>query len=264
MLYTPPWFAGTIMIDAHIKLSVVIPALNEAARLPATLASIDRFLASSSDLLPAEIIVVDDGSTDGTDAFVRGLSPSSGIRLHLCRHDFNRGKGAAVRSGFGLSSGKQVLLCDADLATPIEEVRTLLGASSGSCVVVGSRALDRELISTPQPLYRDLMGRTFNLLVRLLVLRGVWDTQCGFKLFPGWVAHALATAQRIDGFAYDVEYLALARVWGVTIQEVGVRWGHVEESRVLPGRHSLQMFRDLFRISLRRWAGLFPAGPERG
>ncbi len=106
------------------------------------------------------------------------------------------------------------------------------------------------------------MGRTFNLLVRSLLLPGIYDTQCGFKLFPGPIARALAGSQETDGFAYDVELLAISRSWGVAIVEVPVPWGHVDDSRVLPGRHSAQMFRDLLKIALRRWFRNLPPSPS--
>ncbi len=250
-----------MMCKTSTRLSVVIPALDEAARLPSTIRSIDGFLAVSPDLLPAEIVVVDDGSTDDTLGQIQKISLSDRVSLRTFRHPQNRGKGAAVRTGFSHSTGASVLLCDADLATPIEEIRGLAALSRPDTVVIGSRAVNRALIRNPQPRYRDFMGRGFNLLVRALVLPGVRDTQCGFKLFPGSTAHAMSSVQRLDGFAYDVELLALADQWGMTIIEHGVVWRHVEASRVLPGRHSAQMFCDLIRLAWWRWVGLPPERP---
>lgn len=242
--------------------SVVIPAFNEADRLPQTLEKIDRFFLESDDLGPAEIVVVDDGSTDETSDVATAFRASGHAVVNLFRHPHNMGKGAAIRTGFGHSRGQWVLLTDADLAAPIAGLHRLIPASGHSNVVIGSRALDRSLLFNPQPLYRDLMGRTFNLLVRALLLPGIYDTQCGFKLFPGPTARALAKTQKTDGFAYDVELLAVSRSWGLKIVEVAVPWGHVAASRVLPGRHSAQMFRDLLKIALRRWTRALPPRPQ--
>ncbi len=245
-------------------LSIVIPAFNEADRLPKTLERIDQFLLEAEDLKPTEIVVVDDGSVDLTSDVANHFQASGDTVVRVFRHRQNQGKGAAVRTGFEHSRGRFVLLSDADLAAPIAGFRRLTPASCDSVVVIGSRAVDRTLLFDPQPLYRDLMGRTFNLMVRALLLPGIFDTQCGFKLFPGRLARSLAMVQQTDGFAYDVELLALSRSWGYRIVEVGVPWGHVEASRVLPGRHSAQMFRDLLKISLRRWSRGFPREPHEG
>ncbi len=245
-------------------LSVVIPAFNEAARLPKTLESIDFFLLEAEDLRPSEIIIVDDGSEDRTSEVGNAFQSSGNTVVRVFRHRQNQGKGAAVRTAFERSRGQQVLLSDADLAAPIAGFRRLTPASCDSTVVIGSRAVDRSLLFEPQPLYRDLMGRIFNRMVQALLLPGIFDTQCGFKLFPGRLARSLAMVQRIDGFAYDVELLALSLSWGYSIVEVGVPWGHIEASRVQPGRHSAQMFRDLLKISLRRWSHGLPREPHEG
>lgn len=237
-----------------MRLSVVIPAFNEARRLPATLDRVTRYLACSPHWLPAEVLAVDDGSTDGTGALAAGAGPVDGVRVTGIGHPTNRGKGAAVRTGFAAATGEVILLCDADLATPIEEIERLADAV-GNGVAIGSRALDRQRIEVRQPRYRDLMGRTFNLAVRLLAVPGVRDTQCGFKLFDGDLGRRLAGAQRLDGFAFDVEHLLLARHWRRPVVEVPVRWRHVESSRVQPVRHSADMFLDLLRLGWWRVRG---------
>ncbi len=231
---------------SDICLSVVIPAYNEEARLPATLATVASYLARHAALLPAEVIVVDDGSTDRTAAVVDGLDRSARVSVRLVRFDRNRGKGAAVRAGLAASRGQRVLISDADLATPIEELETLLNTEAE--LSVGSRALDRKLIARRQPLPRDLLGRLFNVGLRALGLTTLRDTQCGFKMLDGELARALARELRLDGFAYDVELLARAARRGAAIAEVPVRWTHVEASRVHPLRHGVQMLRDALRV----------------
>jgi dolichyl-phosphate beta-glucosyltransferase len=234
--------------SSELALSVVIPALDEAQRLPRTLERIYAHLGESPQWLPAEVIVVDDGSRDGTADAAASVTPADGVSLVLLSHSHNRGKGAAVRSGFAAAHGARVLLSDADLSAPIGQLARLAAADDGTSVVIGSRAVDRGRITARQPLYRDLMGRCFNLITRSLVMGGLADTQCGFKLWPGELASALAAVQRLDGFAYDVELLLRARRWGWVVREVAVEWRHVEASRVLPIRHSMQMLRDLLRL----------------
>jgi len=231
-----------------MRLSVVIPALNEAGRLPSTLASFYAFLGDRPTWNPAEVIVVDDGSQDETAAAAASVATLPGLELVVLRHSRNRGKGAAVRTGFGAARGALVLLSDADEATPVGELETLARLGGDRRVVIGSRAVDRALISVPQPRRRDLLGRAFNVATRLAGLAGEHDTQCGFKLFPGDLARELARVQRLDGFAYDIELLLLARRWGFAVREVAVAWRHVEASRVLPVRHGTQMLRDLARL----------------
>lgn len=242
-------------------MSVVIPAYNEVGRLPPTLDRVVRFLQETPRWLPAEIIVVDDGSSDRTADVARSRPATEGIDLEVVIHPVNRGKGAAVRSGFERSRGGLVLLTDADLSTPIEDLGVLAAVASGD-VAVGSRAVDRRLIAQRQPLHRDFMGRVFNTTIRVLGLTRLHDTQCGFKLFPGELARNLAAAQRLDGFAFDVELLVLAQAWGYPIREVGVRWQHVEASRVLAIRHSSQMLRDVLRVWWWRMTRSLPT-PDR-
>lgn len=236
-----------------VRLSVVVPAFNEAHRLPATLTRVGSFLAASDRWLPAEVIVVDDGSTDGTVALAEGHPGAPGVQVRLLKQGENRGKGAAVRAGLAASRGDWVLVSDADLAAPIEDVELLRAPDVD--LAAGSRAVRRELISRRQPWPRDLMGRGFNLFLRALGLTSLRDTQCGFKLLRGDLARKLAAVLRLDGFAFDVEMLARARRLGATIAEVPVHWQHVDESRVQALRHSLQMARDALRLRLWLWTG---------
>ncbi|MDD5562757.1 MAG: glycosyltransferase family 2 protein [Thermoanaerobaculaceae bacterium] len=240
-------------MSGQVNLSVVVPAYNEERRLPATLERIAGYLGARPSLLPAEIIVVDDGSSDRTAAVAEASPATPGVAVRVLRLGRNRGKGAGVRAGLAASRGGWVLISDADLATPVEEVEALL--ASGADLAVGSRALRRELIARRQPAARDAMGRVFNLTLRALGLTRLSDTQCGFKLVEGSLARRLAATMRLDGFAFDVELLARAARAGATIAEVPVRWRHVEASRVRPLRHGAQMLRDAIRIRLWLWCG---------
>ncbi len=241
------------IVPGGTRLSVVVPAYNEERRLPATLERVAAFLADRRDLLPAELVVVDDGSTDGTCGVVDDFRPPADVEVRLVRFGHNRGKGAAVRAGLAACRGEWVLVSDADMSAPIEEIDALL--ASGAGVAVGSRGVRRELIMRHQPLARDTMGRIFNLSLRLLGLTRLKDTQCGFKLLEGELARRLAGELRLDGFAYDVELLARAERSGARVAEVPVRWYHVEASRVRPLRHGFQMLRDALRVRVWLWTG---------
>jgi dolichyl-phosphate beta-glucosyltransferase len=234
-------------------LSIVIPAYNEAERLPASLRRITGYLAGRSHLLPTEIIVADDGSSDGTAKVAGGVAMPANVEMRVVSLSRNRGKGAAVRAGLAASRGERVLITDADLATPIEEVETLLAVKAG--IVAGSRGLRRELIARKQPPLRDLLGRVFNHVLRALSVTTLKDTQCGFKLLDGDLARVLAMQLRLDGFAFDVEMLARAERMGQRVVEVPVRWFHQDASRVHPLRHGLQMLRDTLIIRWWLWTG---------
>lgn len=233
-----------------IELSVIIPTHNRADRLRVCLEALSHQTQPATDF---EVIVVDDGSTDGTARVVEAFRPPADVAMRLVRLGRNRGKGAGVRAGLAASCGEHVLISDADLSAPIEEVEALL--ESGADVAVGSRGVRRELIMRHQPLARDTMGRIFNLALRLLGLTRLKDTQCGFKLLEGGLARRLAGTLRLDGFAYDVELLARAERSGATVAEVPVRWYHVEASRVRPLRHGFQMLRDALRVRAWLWLG---------
>jgi dolichyl-phosphate beta-glucosyltransferase len=232
-----------------IELSLVIPAYNEERRIIGTLDAVTAYLARQP--YASEIIVVDDGSTDATAlAAGRGLASFPNGRVVSGRA--NRGKGYTVREGVLLARGEFVLFSDADLSTPIEEVERFLPlARDGNDVVIGSRALPGADIQVRQIAVRELMGKVFNLFVRVLVLRGIPDTQCGFKLFRGSVAREIFPRVETEGFGFDVEVLARCRAHGCRIAQVPVIWRDARGSKVRMLGSSLDMFVDLWRIRRR-------------
>lgn len=231
------------------KLSVVIPAYNEEARIGPTLASVASWLDAQGE--DYEILVVDDGSRDGTVSVVHEAAEKND-RIHVIVLPKNRGKGAAVRAGVLASRGDEVLFSDADLSTPIDELPKLRERlRAGHDIAIGSRGLSGADIQVRQHPVRELMGRTFNLIVRSLLIGGIRDTQCGFKLFRGDVGRRLFAESQVDGFAFDVEVLLLARDRH-RIAEVPVVWRHVEQSKVSPGRDAARMFMDVVKLKLKR------------
>jgi dolichyl-phosphate beta-glucosyltransferase len=229
-------------------LSVVIPAYNEQARLGPTL---DRVIAYLDEVRPGyELIVADDGSKDDT----RGVAEARAAQGHPVRVvalGQNRGKGAAVRAGMLAAKGERILFSDADLATPIEElVKLEAELDRGADVAIASRAARGADIKVRQHPLREMMGRTFNVIVRTAVLGGIKDTQCGFKLFTRAAAQDLFSRATIDGFAFDVEILWLAHN-KYKIAEVPVVWRHIDDSKVSPGADAARMFMDVFKLRLR-------------
>jgi len=230
-------------------VSIVIAAYNEENRIVNSLRSIHEYVTGRR--LNYEIIVVDDGSTDCTTPLVTALAHDiAGLRV--IRYETNRGKGYALRTGVLASKGDVVLVSDADLSTPIEELATLWPflAAKEYRIAIGSRALALSRIIKKQPWWRQGMGKTFNRIVKVLIMDDFRDTQCGFKLFAGDTARDLFREARIDRFAYDVEILALAKKNGYRVAEVPIRWINAPGSKVHPVLDSLQMLKDLCRIRL--------------
>jgi dolichyl-phosphate beta-glucosyltransferase len=228
-------------------LSLVVPAFNEEKRLPVSLARIADWLGSRTPAISGEVLVVDDGSSDRTAAVAEKTAAGLGLAFRVIRLPENRGKGAAVRAGVLEARGAHVLVTDADLSTPIEEVDKLLAA--GAPVAIGSRGVDATLVKQRQSLFRVASGRLFNLLVRVLAVSGIRDTQCGFKLFRADAAREVFSRAVVDRFAFDVEALLLARKLGYAIAEVPVLWFNSPDTRVGLGG-GLEAFVALFRI---RW-----------
>ncbi len=229
-------------------VSVVIPAFNEQQRLPATLARIRQHLLDQG--LSHEILVVDDGSRDATAACAEA---ALGDGVRVLKNDRNRGKGFSVRRGMLEARGERVLMSDADLSTPIEELdRLMRKLDEGFDVAIASRALPEAQVLVRQPFFRESMGRLFNLLVQALVLPGLHDTQCGFKLFRAEPARQAFARARLPGFSFDVEVLYIAKRHGHRIAEVPVTWRNHAATRVtLLGGSAA--FLDVVRI---RWGGL--------
>jgi dolichyl-phosphate beta-glucosyltransferase len=231
-------------------VSIVIPAYNEAARLPAGLESVARYLLESK--LDAEVIVVDDGSTDGTAQVARQRGAELGLeRFEILVQDPNQGKGAAVRRGVLAAKGERIVMTDTDMSTPIEEMPKLLAALDGGYqVAIGSRYVDRSLLEERQPFYREFSSMLYNRAVQATMLPGVRDTQCGFKAFDAAAAREIFDPLIIQGFAFDVEVLYRARRRGMRIKEVAVRWKDAPGSTVKPIRHAITSTLSLVKIRL--------------
>lgn len=227
-------------------LSVVVPCFNEEQRLPRTIEQIERYLDARNS--PYELILVDDGSVDGTRRVMDAAAEKHhGVRIELLTD--NRGKGRALAVGVAAAKGDEILVTDADLSTPIEELDKLEAAlNDGAGIAIASRALRGSSIEISQPVYRVLMGKGFNLIVQAVLLPGIWDTQCGFKLFRGDVAHAVFANLITDGFGYDPEVLYRARKQGVKITEVPVVWRNSAPTKVSAVRSSLDMLRHVVRL----------------
>ncbi len=197
-----------------------------------------------------EVIVVDDGSRDGTSGVVREFAKANG-NLRLVKNPGNRGKGYAVRNGMLEAKGEWILYTDADLSTPITEIEKLCRAASeqGAGVAIGSRAVDRSLVEVHQPALRELSGRAFNLVMRMVTGLPFRDTQCGFKLFRADAARQIFSRQKQEGFSFDVEDLLIAKKLGVRAVEVPVRWANVEGTKVRLSQ-GMMSFVDLVKIRM--------------
>jgi dolichyl-phosphate beta-glucosyltransferase len=232
-----------------ITLSVVVPCYNEAARIGRTL---DDMLANLPKIVgdSFEIIAVDDGSLDSTAEVIEALRIRAAAPISVVRHAANRGKGAAIRTGVSKSSGKFVLMADADGSTPIGEASKLLGAGrAGADIVIGSRATGDESVLLKTRIHRRLLGRLFNGAVNLLVLPGIRDTQCGFKLFSRRVVTEIFPKLCVDHFGFDIELLFMARRSGFAIKEVAVDWAHVRGSKVNLVKDSAKMLWMVVKIA---------------
>jgi dolichyl-phosphate beta-glucosyltransferase len=238
------------------SISIIVPAYNEQVRLPDTLRRVAKYLEDSGWSFH-EILIVDDGSTDGTVAAGEEFAAGS-ANVRVLRNPGNRGKGYSVRHGMLEARGEWRLFTDADLSTPIEELEKLWCAVSGggNKIAIGSRAIDRSLIGVHQPGYRETMGSFFNGVMRAATGLPISDTQCGFKLFRGDIAQEVFSRQRLERFGFDAEVLYIASRRGYGIAEVPVRWNHVEGSKVgmLTG---LRAFTELAEIRVNSLLGKY-------
>ena len=243
------------MNSSSPDLSVVIPSYNEELRLPGTLDRIATYLQTYSGA--AEVLVVDDGSKDRTAAVAesyRGKIPS----LRVVSNKVNRGKGYSVRHGMQEARGKIALFTDADLSAPIEEAGKLIAALENNDVAIGSRAMDRSLITVHESPFREFAGIIFNKIVRIILWLPFVDTQCGFKAFRRENCGVIFEQQRIERFGFDPELLYLARHHGLRTVEIPVRWGHSAATKVSMFRDSIQMFMDVFTVRWNALTGCYP------
>lgn len=230
-------------------LSIVIPMYNEEKRIGGTLRRILEFMKEKN--YTWEIVAMDDGSRDRSIAVAKEIL--AGAPHRVIPNEQNMGKGATIRRGMLEAKGDLRLFTDADLSTPIEELDKLKDAiNRGHQVAIGSRALKESQLIQRQPWYREMMGRTFNLIVQILHLPGIKDTQCGFKLFTSEAAEAVFPRQSMTGFCFDVEILTIAKRLGYRIAEVPVRWIDSPQSKVSPIKDSMKMFWDLLRLKFKR------------
>jgi len=236
-------------------LSIIIPSYNEEKRLPATLERIAAYLSTSGR--KAEVLVVDDGSKDGTAAvaeYFRVKIPT----LRVVPNEVNRGKGYSVRHGIQEARGHIALFTDADLSAPIEEAGKLIDALENNDVAIGSRAIDRSLITVHESPLREFAGIIFNKIVRIILWLPFVDTQCGFKAFRRERCGIIFEQQSIERFGFDPELLYLARRHGLKSVEIPVRWGHSPATKVSMMRDSIRMFIDVFTIRWNSLAGRYP------
>jgi dolichyl-phosphate beta-glucosyltransferase len=231
--------------------SIVLPAYNESERIAATIEKIFAFATQRG--WQAEIIVVNDGSSDDTAEVVRrSAATRPGVRL--LQNPGNRGKGYSVRHGMLQAQGEILLFSDADLSSPIAEAEKLFAAIAGGAdVAIGSRWLKTELQLRRQPLFRRIYGRIFNLALRLVLGLQFKDTQCGFKAFNRRAAHVLFPLQKIERWGFDPELLYLAERLHLRVEEIPVAWAHREGTRLNPLRDGMRMFVEMLQI---RWNGL--------
>jgi dolichyl-phosphate beta-glucosyltransferase len=234
------------------QISVIIPAYNEESRLPATLDSVYQYL--SQRYPEFEILVVDDGSLDRTVDIVESYAKTH-PRVRVLSYQPNQGKGHAIRTGILSASGELLLINDADGSSPIEEVERLEAAiRSGANIAIGSRAKPDQNRRVEALAYRKFVGNTFNAIVQKLLLPGIYDTQCGFKLFEAKVGRDLFSVATINGFGFDVEILYIARLRGYKISEIAINWHNVEGSKVNVLIDSPKMLLDVLTIT---FSGLF-------
>lgn len=235
--------------------SIVIPAYNEGQRLAPTLEKVLAHIAEQR--WSAEILVVNDGSTDNTADIVHAYSRAN-PSLRLIENPGNRGKGFAVKNGMLHASGAVLLMTDADLSSPITEAGKLFAAlESGADIAIGSRWVNPALQTVRQPWYRQLGGRGFNMVIRAILGLRQKDTQCGFKAFTRPAAQRLFPLQHVDRWGFDPELLFLAKRFKMRVDEVGVEWAHDERSKINPLKDGFRIVNDALQVRKNARAGIY-------
>ena len=247
------------MRGSALNLSLVVPAFNEAPRLTETAVRLaDAVAGGMIDPSSTELIVVDDGSTDGTAWVAQRLLAPTFFRMQVLRLPQNSGKGAAVRAGAAAATAPIIAFTDTDMSVDPTQIPLLLAGVRGADVVIGSRSMSDSFVECDS-VHRVVMGRAFNLLVTTLTDIGFRDTQCGFKAFRTPVARLLFHLMVVDRFAFDVEILYLAQQLGMQISEVPVQWRESENSKVRPLSDSVSMVLDVLRLRFRKSLPPIPA-----
>ena len=242
------------------QFSIIVPAYNERERIRPSLDEILRY--TTEQRWDVEILVVDDGSRDETPDVIREYATRY-TQVQLIQNPGNRGKGFSVRNGMLHAHGQICLFTDADLSSPISEAKKLFDAIHGGAdVAIGSRWLRAELQTERQPLYRQLFGRVFNLVLRVVLQLRFKDTQCGFKAFRREAAQNIFPLQKIERWGFDPELLFLARRMGFKVAEVPVQWAHSEGTRLHPVRDGMRMFVDVLHIRWNAWTGVYNASAD--
>ena len=237
------------------RYSIIIPAYNESERIASTLERV--LLYAGEQHWSVEVIVVDDGSGDSTTDIVSAQMRKNSA-VQLLQNPGNRGKGYSVRNGMLHAKGEVLLFSDADLSSPIEEAHKLFAAIEGGAdLAIGSRWLQSELQTRRQPMHRQLFGRVFNVLLRVVLGLSFKDTQCGFKAFSRESAEVLFPLQQIERWGFDPELLFLARRFGFRVAEIPVAWAHREGTRLSPLRDGIRMFGEMLRIRWNLWTGKY-------
>lgn len=227
----------------------MVPAYNEELRIQRTLERLAEYYDAQD--YDYDVAVISDGSTDRTNAIVDEFAKTHS-KFSLVRSEPNQGKGAVVRLGMLQATGDYVLFCDADLATPQEETEKLLPrVQNGADIAIGSRPLRESSLEIRQPWYREMLGRTFNGVVQMLAIKGIADTQCGFKVFTREAAQEVFKRCKLNGFSFDLEALMIARDLGYKIEEIPIRWMHQEGSKVRVLRDGTRMVLDLVKLRLK-------------
>jgi len=228
------------------EISIIIPAYNEENRIKITLFSIEKYFHNKN----FEIIVINDGSSDNTLELLNTLKDKL-PNLELITYKKNRGKGYAVKKGIENAQGQYILFLDADNSTPIEEFEKLMTEiKKGFDIAIGSRYLEDSDIKIKQSILRILIGRLGNLLIQSLLIKGIKDTQCGFKLFKNLVAKQIFAKQTIDGWGFDMEILAIAQILKYKIKEIPISWLNSTDSRVRPIRDAWRTLNELIKIKI--------------